>query len=155
VDGPEVGREGDTDAPRNGGDGVLATGGVGEQSAHGVDDREKAGTRRTDAARRALFGSAEPAAEEHKEDQDHRGVAGGLDALAAKPSATANQISANANSASTPIVASHARGPTVVRNRDRRRPDEDGHAGEGLDQAAEHVTGEDDARAMAMVRTGR
>src|ERR1035441_3599476 len=39
ADGPEVGRHGDADAPRNGRDGVVPNGSVGEQSAHGVDDR--------------------------------------------------------------------------------------------------------------------
>ena len=36
VGGPEVGREGDTDTPRDGNDGVVANSSIGEQPAHGV-----------------------------------------------------------------------------------------------------------------------
>ena len=38
ADGPEVGHDGDADAPRDGGDGVVANRSAGEQSAHGVGD---------------------------------------------------------------------------------------------------------------------
>ena len=53
-----------------------------EQSADGVDDRGEGLVlgELTQPVGHCL-GPHEPAAEEHKEDQDHRGVAGGLDAL--------------------------------------------------------------------------
>ena len=64
--------------------------------------------------------------------------------LAARPRATASQISANANRTSTPIVASHANRPGCgAESETEGDPDKDGHSGQGLDQAAEHVTRED------------
>ena len=63
--------------------------------------------------------------------------------LAASPSATASQIRAKANRASIPMAANQWSGPALEWNPMREGdPDEDGHSGEGLDQAAEHVAGE-------------
>ena len=73
--------------------------------------------------------------------------------LAASPRATANQIRANANSASMPIAASQrsgsAVGPEAERDGDA---DDDADAQHRLDEAGEHVAGEHGGRAIAIVR---
>ena len=82
VSGPEVRGEGDADAPGDGGDRVGADRGSGEESAQGFGGRSE---------RLVLGELAEPgrhrgdeheaAAEEREEGEEHRCVAGGLDAL--------------------------------------------------------------------------
>ena len=73
--------------------------------------------------------------------------------LAARPSAVASHTNAKENSASTPIAASHARGPAVGRKpRADGDADHDGDAGQGLDQAARTCPVRTAERAMAIVR---
>src|SRR5215471_14578772 len=145
ADGPEVGHDGNADAPGDGGDGVAANGGAAEQSAHGVGDGGE-GLVLGELAQARWHGGRghEAAAKEQQQEQDHRGVAGGLDALGGKPQRDGQPDQREGEQGQYPD-----RGHPVQRSGSRAEseaegdPDEDGDGYEGLDQAAEYVPGED------------
>ena len=90
-------------------------------------------------------GEHEAAAEERAASVRNIGVLLAVSTLlAARPSAVASQISANANSVRRPIEASQSSAPAVGAEAERDGDAEhDADADEGLDEAGEHVAGED------------
>ena len=71
--------------------------------------------------------------------------------LAASPSAVASQIRANANRASRPIAAEPVQPGSAVGSEAEgdRDAEDDGDAGQGLDQAGQHVAGQHGGRARS------
>ena len=133
--GPEVAAAGDGHAPEDGHDRARADGRTGEQPAEGLDERgEGLVVGEPRAGRRAWSRSGRSRCpRKGRRIRNIGSVAGRLDASAAIPMATENQVRANAISASTPKVANHRRAwrRAGTRWRRPRRGPPRGRAGPG------------------------